>query len=165
MKTQHITRGIILNALILSATCSSMNYMSSTYNSTTNMIKTNMAEARIWTSNFLKSCWNIGILATLYAKMGMYDFKKISGLDENTLDTYNKNQLENAQKRVEAMQQYSPVSAQNTLINFSIKIQNQIMQKEDAEKDALEEAKRLEEGFTPEQISALKDVSKILNKK
>lgn len=97
--------------------------------------------------------------------MGMYDFKKISGLDENTLDTYNKNQLENAQKRVEAMQQYSPVSAQNTLINFSIKIQNQIMQKEDAEKDALEEAKRLEEGFTPEQISALKDVSKILNKK
>jgi hypothetical protein len=167
MKTKHITRGIILNALILSASCSGMNYMSSAYNSTTNLIKTNMVEARIWTSNFFKSCWNIGILATLYAKMGMYDFKRISGLDENRLDTYDNDQLKDAQRRVEKMIQYSSpsLSTLNTLNEFSTKIQGIIIQKEHDAHVAAEEAKRLEEGFTPEQISALKDVSKILNKK
>jgi hypothetical protein len=161
MKTKHIAIIALLSTLITSAPCSAEknNPLSAT-------IYYYIEPAQTWTSNFLKSCWNIGILATLYAKMGIYDFKKISGLDETTLDTYNKDQLENAQKRVETMIQYTPLSAHNTLNNFSTKIQGKIIQKEDDAQAAAEEARIMEElDMSYDKATAITEIKKLRKEK
>jgi len=157
MKSKHIAIITLLSALITSTPCSAEknNPLSAT-------IYYYIEPAQTWTSNFLKSCWNIGILATLYAKMGIYDFKKISGLDETTLDTYNKDQLKNAQKRVETMIQYTPLSAHNTLNNFSTTIQGKIIQKEDDAKYAAEEAKIMEEfNMSYDKAAAIAEIERL----
>lgn len=154
MKTKHIALSIMLNALILSTPCSGMDY-----------IKTHMTNAQTLTSNFLKSCWNVGVLATLYAKVGIYDFKKISGLNENALDTYNKSQLETAQKRVEMMIKYNPLSqpALDTLNKFSTTIQGKIIQKEDIAQAAAEEAKMMEEAdLSYDEAQTVEEIKKMM---
>jgi len=142
MKTKHIAIITLLSALITSTPCSAEKS-----NPITTMIYGNMIRARDWTSNFFKSCWNIGILATLYARFGKYDFKKISGLDENALDTYDVDQLKDAQRRAEKMILYTSPSpsTQNELNKISLKIQEKIHQKEHDAQAATEEAKRMEE--------------------
>jgi hypothetical protein len=156
MKRKNITLMFAINILFLSATCSGMD-----------MVKTHMMNASTWTSNFFRSCWNIGILATLYATAGIYDFKKISGLDENKLSTYKIYELEKARDRVDAMNKYTlKESALTPLNNFSLKIQGAIQQKQDDEKAALEEAKLREEfGVSYDKAATIADIEKMIEEK
>ena len=60
--------------------------------------------------NFINRCRYIGILPTLYASVGVYDFNKITGLDKNQLDTYNDTTIENAMARINTFAQYGATS-------------------------------------------------------
>ncbi|HEX4068836.1 MAG TPA: hypothetical protein VHX42_01935 [Candidatus Babeliales bacterium] len=158
MKTKHIAHSIILNVLLLSATCSGMEYMHNTYNAT----KTYAIFARLWTTSFFKSCWNVGIIPTLYLTAGMYDFKKMSGLDENKLDTYNIDELHNAWKRVNELNSYGiKPSALNALNRISTMIQGKEQQKQHDAEVAAQEAMPRNEAYDKE---VMEQISKILNK-
>ena len=122
MNTKNIAIIALISTLITSTPCAAEKN-----NPITSMIYNNVTRARDWTSNFMYRCWNVGVLATLYATVGIYDIKKISGLDENKLKAYdNIPQLEAAKKRVEIMIQYGPSSA--NLNNFYSEIQGRIEQ-------------------------------------
>lgn len=92
------------------------------------MIQINMMVARHWTSNFFNRCWKVGVLATVYASFGKYDFKKITGLDENKLDTYNPEEIKQGINRVKMMIEYSAYTAQ--LETILQKLEAQLDQKE-----------------------------------
>ena len=125
MKTKNIAMLALLSTLITSAPC-----FAAKDNPITSIITGNLARARNWTYNFMYRCRNVGILATLYATVGIYDVKKISGLDaENTeeLKKYNDlAQLEAAKKRVEIMLEYGIESKK--LNKFYSEIQGRIDQ-------------------------------------
>ena len=122
MNTKNVAVMALLSTLITSSPCFGMKT-----NPITSMISNNFTRARDWTSNFIYRCWNVGLLATLYASVGVYDLKKISGLDEDKLKTYNDlAQLEAAKKRVEIMLEYGAESKK--LNDFYSEIQGRIIQ-------------------------------------
>jgi hypothetical protein len=141
MKAKHITHLAIIGALVFSTpNCGAQD------NPITSMIMSNINRVRAWTNSFYTTCRDVGIVATLYATVGIYDFNKITGLDESKLDTYDIKQLQAAQKRVETMNIYAlRSSALNALNKFSTTIQGKIHQKTDAAQAAADEAKMMEE--------------------
>lgn len=146
MKTKNLTLIIILSTLIASSNpCSGMSYMK---------------RAGTWTSNFITRCWNVGVLATIYASMGKYDFNKITGLDQNKLNTYNAAQLQNAQNRVETMIQYGAWSDQ--LNSFFDKVHAQYAQAKSDEEIATEEKKLAQEAdLSYDEEQAIKDIEEL----
>lgn len=120
----------VFNLLILSQSCISMDNQPNTTENTgiTSMIMNNLRHARDLTSYFFIKCYNVGVLATIYASLGMYDFNRISGLDENKLDTYSTPELEKAKQRIETMIQYS--SDATKLQEFYSKIQGKLFDKQ-----------------------------------
>lgn len=105
MNTKNVAIMALISTLITSTPC-----VAEKTNPITSMITNNFTRARDWTSNLMQSCWNIGVLATLYAKVGIYDFNKITGLDENKLDTYDAQTLDKGLIRINKMAQYGATS-------------------------------------------------------
>jgi hypothetical protein len=125
MITKHIRTATIIGTLMLST----LNF-SAQDNPITSTIMSNINRIRNWTNSFYTTCRDVGVLATIYATVGIYDFNTITGLDENKLDTYDIPQLIKAQKRVDTMNRYAlRSSALNVLNKFSTTIQGKIIQK------------------------------------
>src|SRR5437762_4187734 len=108
MTTKKLLLMITFATLIASSeTCYSMA-------STKNMANTEnmgyMQRARDWANNFIMRCKTVGVLATIYASVGVYDFNKITGLDEKKLDTYNDTTIKNAMARINTFAQYGVTS-------------------------------------------------------
>lgn len=127
MKITHIKTITMIGVLLFSTPT-----FSAQDNPITSTIMNNINLVREWTNSFYTTCRDVGVLATLYATVGIYDFNTITGLDENKLDTYNIQQLTTAQKRVDTMNRYAlRSSALNVLNKFSTTIQGKIIQKTD----------------------------------
>jgi len=93
MNKKNIALMLILGfALNSFEPCYSMSYMRDSYYSISNRMH-----------NFITKCREVGVLATLYTLVGIYDFKRITGLDENKLDEYSPEKLEEALYRIEVM--------------------------------------------------------------
>jgi uncharacterized protein with GYD domain len=158
MKRTHIAKIALFSAFIFSTPtfCAQDNPI-------TSMIMGNINRMRDWTNSFYTTCRDVGIVATIYATFGIYDFNKITGLDENKLDTYDIQQLKTAQQRVETMNIYAlRSSALNALNKFSTTIQGQIQQKEDKAQAASDEAKMMKEvGLSYSQAEDVESIKKI----
>ena len=150
MTTKNIAIALILSATITSAPCSGMDYMSKSYNAATAMVADNMTYARGWTKNFITKIRSIGILTTLYATFGMYDFNKITGLDKEKLESYNQEQLQEAMHKLELMRGYYPKAQE--LQTFQRKLHEASSQKEEEELPYNEE-------------EAIEEIQKLLNEK
>lgn len=100
------SKNAIIMLVLSFFTCYSMKDNVPADNSMTSMIKNHMIRARKWGHNFYMSYQEFGIVPTLSASFGMYDFQRITGLDENMLDTYSLNQLQNAADRIQRMMAY-----------------------------------------------------------
>src|SRR5438132_8058388 len=101
MKTKNMILIIMLTSLIASSeSCYSMASTEDTEDTENAKNMGYMERARNWASNFINGCRYVGILPTLYASMVVYDFNKITGLDENKLDTYKPATIENAMARI-----------------------------------------------------------------
>ncbi len=98
MKAKHITTIAIIGALIFTTP-----NFGAKDNPITSMLMSNWNRARNWSNSFYNTCRNVGVLATLYAAVGIYDFNKITGLDEPQLNTYNPGELQNAIDRIKIM--------------------------------------------------------------
>src|SRR5947208_1337752 len=93
MKTKNMAITLLLVFFITSfQPCYSMDYVRSSYNSVSTKI-----------NHFVIRCREVGVLATIYAAFGVYDFKKITGLDEHRLDEYSAQELQEAAKRIDVM--------------------------------------------------------------
>jgi hypothetical protein len=158
MKTKNIALVVIFSSLIASTPCSGMNYMSNSYNTATTMLTNNMANARNWTDNFINKCRNVGILATVYAMLGIYDFNKITGLDEDKLNAYDKQELENGMNRLNTMAQYGTSSPKLEIFFDKLQKQHLIAQSK-------EQTASIEEDFNAEQKSAFEEIEKEINEK
>ncbi len=158
MKTKNIALIIIFSSLITSTPCSGMNYMSNSYNTTTTMLSNNMIRARNWANNFINSCRDVSILGTIYATLGIYDFNKITGLDEDKLDTYSKEELETGMHRINKIAQYGTSSPKLEI--FFDKLQKQYLIAQTKEQTA-----SMEEDFNAEQKSAFEEIEKEINEK
>jgi len=93
-----------------------------TDNSTTSMLKNHMMRARQWCHNFYMSWKEFGIIPTISASFNMYNFKRITGLDEDKLATYSPEERENAINRINKMIEYKGRSQK--LAQFLNKIEN-----------------------------------------
>ena len=154
MKTKNIAIIVILSSFVASAPCFGMDYMRSSYNSATAMVANNIMHARNWTSNFIAKCRYVGILATLYATLGIYDFNKITDLDKNKLETYTPTELENGINRLNTMAQYGASSEKLDEL-FDI-VQKHYL---------IAQSKEQEKNLTPEQKAALEKIEQELTKK
>jgi len=116
-----------------------------------------MQRARNWASDFINRCRYVGILATIYATMGKYDFNKITGLDETKLSTYKANQLENAISKVETMIKYGGWSPD--LDQFFLILQTQYQQTlSDEEAAATEKEMAQEANLSYDEEQAVKEI-------
>ena len=106
MKTKNIAFILVLSSLMASESCSGMSYIRNWYNSFTSKSNATFQsnEANQSSPNmfqrFMYRCRKVGVLPTISAAFGVYNFKTMSGLDYNALDSYNAEQLENAQNLV-----------------------------------------------------------------
>jgi hypothetical protein len=98
MKTKNITFILVLSSLMASESCSGMSYIRNWYNSLT-ATKSEQNSPNMF-QRFMYRCRKVGVLPTISAAFGIYNFKTMSGLDYNALDSYNAEQLENAQNLV-----------------------------------------------------------------
>ena len=93
MNKKNITLMVMLGFFISSfEPCYSMSYMRNSYYAVSTRVH-----------NFVNKCREVGILATFYALMGVYSFKRITGLDEKKLDEYTPEELRAALDRIEIM--------------------------------------------------------------
>lgn len=103
MQTKNLAFIIILSALTMSETCSGMSYIRNWYNSfkSKDTATSQNAEAKPKSPNmfqrFMHRCRKVGVLPTISAAFGVYNFKTMSGLDYNSLDTYSSDKLKDAQ--------------------------------------------------------------------
>ena len=102
MKAKKMLLIAALNCIILYTPCSGMDYMHTIYNTTTTKIATNLINARNWTNNIIDS-----VRLRLYALLRINNLKTITGLDENKLDTYTINELDQAKNQIGKMITYS----------------------------------------------------------
>lgn len=144
MKIKHMTLIIIINALIASHACFGMNYMRSAYNSTVSMVASNVAAARDWTSNFYQGCKEIGVLPITAVTFGIYNFKMLTGLDEDKLNTYNSKELTIAIDRILNIKKYTGASEKLFRVyNLITTKHSQALDFEQAER----EIKMVEQGY------------------
>jgi hypothetical protein len=123
MKAKNATLLIILSFFISSPHLSySMNDDVQTDNSNTSMLQNYMMRARQWGHNFYRSYQTFGIIPTISASFNMYNFKRITGLDEDKLATYGLQERENAINRINKMIEYK--GASQKLAQFLNKIEN-----------------------------------------
>jgi hypothetical protein len=101
MKTKHITTIALIGALIFTTP-----NFGAKNNPITSMLMSNWNHARTWSNNFYHKCQYVGVLPTIYATFGIYNFNSITGLNEDKLNTYNSDELKNALNRVETMIEY-----------------------------------------------------------
>jgi len=138
MKAKHITTIAIIGALIFSTP-----NLAALDNPITSMVMNNWNRARNWSNNFYHRCQHVGVLATIYATFGIYDFNKITGLNENTLNTYSSSELKNATNRVETMIKYGTWTEK--LNQFFMDLQAKYLQALHNEEAAAAEKKEKEE--------------------
>lgn len=132
--------------------CSGMDYMHTIYNTTTTKIATNLINARKWTNSVIDS-----VRLRLYALLQITNLKTITGLDENKLDTYTVNELDQAKDQIGKMITYSgEVPKLDALYS---KLQGKIQSIEDAaEQERINQ--EIEDAYDPEE--AAKEVELLL---
>ncbi len=138
MNRKHITTIAIIGALIFSTP----NFAAQN-NPITSMLMSNWNRARNWTNSFYTTCRNVGVLATLYAAVGMYDFNRITGLNETAIDTYNSGTLQNAIDRVKTLGIHS--AWPEKLQEIYMQLQGKYIQAQHNELAAAQEKKEKEE--------------------
>lgn len=106
------------------------------------------------TSNFLNRCWKVSILGTIYASFGFYDFKKITGLDENKLDTYSSEQIKKGLDRIENMALYG--GSEEKLKGFANLLDTHYLKAQNREKYP---------SLSAEQEKAVQEIKTIINEK
>ena len=128
------------------------------------LILRNIDRVRNWANNFYYRCQHVGVLATVYASFGIYDFNKITGLDENKLNNYNSNQLKNATNRVEIMIKYGAWTEK--LNQFFMELQNKYLEalhNEEATATEQKEKEKIEQSYDEKTTS--QEIEKMMQKK
>jgi hypothetical protein len=138
MKAKHITTIALIGALIFT----SPNYAAKN-NPVTSMLMSNWNKARTWSNSFYITCRDVGVLATLYAAVGIYDFNRITGLNETTLNTYNPDELQHAIDRIKILGAHSKWPKK--LEEMYMQLQGKYVQAMHNESAAAEEQKEKEE--------------------
>ncbi len=149
MTKKHITTIALISALIFSTP----NFAAKD-NPATSMLMSNWNRARTWSNNFYYRCQHVGILATIYASFGIYDFNKITGLDEDKLNSYSSSELKNATNRVETMIKYGAWTEK--LNQFFMQLQGKYLEalhKEEAAIAEKKEKKELEQSYDEKKVA------------
>ena len=139
MKKKSIAMVILFNFFIISASSFSMDYMRNTYNTTTMRIAQNLINARNKTAEFLDD-----LRLKFYSLLRVENLKRISGLDEDNLNSYQPYELENAKNQIGKMIQYSSYNSPK-LDNLYMILQGKIQSAEHARQSTEEQETEIEE--------------------
>src|SRR5438445_6765291 len=114
---------IFMSIFMMQQTCSGMSYIRNWYNSLTTKTTTVNAEEKSpsWIRGFLTKCYKVGIMPTISAAFGVYNFKTITGLDKDKLNNYDASAIEQAMDRIKTLARYG--NACSTLNNFDDDLQ------------------------------------------
>jgi hypothetical protein len=94
----------------------------------------------------------------------MYDFNRITGLDENKLNSYNSDQLKNATDRVKTMIEYGTWTEK--LNQFFMNLQAKYWQALENEKSKVAEKKMVEDAEQSySETQAIKTIEEMMSKK